>query len=90
MIRGKGARSHRFAESPVLKLALPAWRSRLVGLFLLGAFGVLIGRSFYLQIINNDFLQKRASRAIAATWKSRRRAARSPTEMATCSPFRRR
>ena len=59
MIRGKGARSHRFAESPVLKLALPAWRSRLVGLFLLGAFGVLIGRSFYLQIINNDFLQEK-------------------------------
>ena len=59
MIRSKGARSHRFAESPVLKLALPAWRSRLVGLFLLGAFGVLIGRSFYLQIINNDFLQEK-------------------------------
>ena len=57
MIRGRGA--HRFAESPVLKLALPAWRSRLVGLLLLGAFGVLVGRSFYLQIINNDFLQEK-------------------------------
>ncbi len=57
MIR-KG-RGHKFAESPVLKLALPAWRSRLVGLFLLGAFGLLVGRSFYLQIINNDFLQEK-------------------------------
>ncbi|MFC5300164.1 peptidoglycan D,D-transpeptidase FtsI family protein [Azospira restricta] len=57
MIRGRGA--HRFAESPVLQLALPAWRSRLVGLCLLGAFGVLLGRAFYLQIINNDFLQEK-------------------------------
>lgn len=59
MIRSKGARGHRFAESPVLKLALPAWRSRLVGLSLLGAFAVLAGRSVYLQVINNDFLQEK-------------------------------
>lgn len=60
MIRGTSPnRSHRFAESPVLKLALPAWRSRLVALVLLGSFAVLMGRSFYLQIINNDFLQEK-------------------------------
>ncbi|MBI2308761.1 MAG: penicillin-binding protein 2 [Rhodocyclales bacterium] len=59
MIRGKGGRTHRFAESPVLQLALPAWRSRLVGLCLLAAFGALVGRAFYLQIINNDFLQEK-------------------------------
>ncbi|MBW7901676.1 MAG: penicillin-binding protein 2 [Rhodocyclaceae bacterium] len=57
MIRGRGA--HRFAESPVLQLALPAWRSRLVGLCLLAAFGALVGRAFYLQIVNNDFLQEK-------------------------------
>ena len=60
MIRSKSpSRGHRFAESPILKLALPAWRSRLVALVLLGSFAVLIGRSFYLQIINNDFLQEK-------------------------------
>lgn len=59
MIGKAASRGHRFAESPVLRLALPAWRSRLVGLFLLAAFGALIGRSFYLQIINNDFLQEK-------------------------------
>ncbi|MDX9706829.1 MAG: penicillin-binding protein 2 [Azospira sp.] len=57
MIRGRGA--HRFTESPVLQLALPGWRSRLLGLCLLVAFGVLVGRAFYLQIVNDDFLQEK-------------------------------
>ena len=34
MLRGKSGRAHKFAESPVLKLALPAWRSRMVALLL--------------------------------------------------------
>ncbi len=59
MIRGKGARTHRFAESPVLQLALPAWRSRLLALVLLAAFATLLGRAFYLQVLNNDFLQEK-------------------------------
>lgn len=59
MIRGKGGRTHRFTESPVLQLALPAWRSRLVALILLGSLGVLVGRSVYLQIVNTDFLQEK-------------------------------
>ncbi|MCP5269487.1 MAG: penicillin-binding protein 2 [Zoogloeaceae bacterium] len=59
MMRGKGGRSHRFTESPVLQLALPAWRSRMVALLLLSAFGVLVGRAFYLQVVNNDFLQEK-------------------------------
>ena len=54
-----GKRAHRFAESPVLKLRLPAWRSRLMALLILGAFAVLIGRSFYLQVLNNDFLREK-------------------------------
>ncbi|MDR1934090.1 MAG: penicillin-binding protein 2 [Candidatus Accumulibacter sp.] len=54
-----GARAHKFAESPVLKLRLPAWRSRLAALLILVSFVVLIGRSFYLQVLNNDFLQKK-------------------------------
>ncbi|MBK8524519.1 MAG: penicillin-binding protein 2 [Betaproteobacteria bacterium] len=59
MMRGKSGRTHKFAESPVLQLALPAWRSRLVAIFLLASFGLLVGRSFYLQVVNNDFLQEK-------------------------------
>ena len=59
MMSFKGARAHKFAESPVLKLRLPAWRSRLMALAILSCFGVLICRSFYLQVLNNDFLQEK-------------------------------
>ena len=59
MINFSGARGHKFAESPVLKLRLPAWRSRMMALLILGCFGVLVGRSFYLQVLNNDFLQEK-------------------------------
>ncbi|MBL0354147.1 MAG: penicillin-binding protein 2 [Dechloromonas sp.] len=58
-IRRRTQRGHRFTESPVLQLALQGWRSRMVGLLLMGAFAALVGRSFYLQVINNDFLQEK-------------------------------
>ena len=59
MMNFTGARGHKFAESPVLKLRLPAWRSRLMALLILSCFAVLIGRSFYLQVLNNEFLQEK-------------------------------
>jgi len=60
MMNFKGKKlAHKFAESPVLRLRLPAWRSRLMALLILGCFGVLLGRSFYLQILNTDFLQEK-------------------------------
>ena len=46
----------RFSRSPLLAQRLPAWRQRLVLGVLLGAFAVLLGRSLYLQGIENDFL----------------------------------
>lgn len=52
-------RAHKFAESPVLKLRLPAWRSRFIGLLILAGFGALILRAFYLQILNDEFLQEK-------------------------------
>ncbi|NJD23980.1 MAG: penicillin-binding protein 2 [Betaproteobacteria bacterium] len=62
-VRRRSPRGHRYTESPVLQLALQGWRSRMLGLLLMSAFAVLVGRSFYLQIINSDFLQdKGASR----------------------------
>ncbi|MDD2885477.1 MAG: penicillin-binding protein 2 [Dechloromonas sp.] len=59
VVRRRPSRSHRFAESPVLQLALQGWRSRTVGLLLMAAFLLLVGRGFYLQVINNDFLQEK-------------------------------
>ena len=59
VVRRRTRRGHRFTESPVLQLALQGWRSRMVGLLLMGAFAALVGRSFYLQVINNDFLQEK-------------------------------
>jgi len=58
-VRRRTGRGHRFAESPVLQLALQGWRSRMLGVLLMAAFAALIGRAFYLQIINSDFLQEK-------------------------------
>jgi cell division protein FtsI (penicillin-binding protein 3) len=49
--------SSRRITSPQLRLKLEAWRSRIVLIGCLGLFIVLLGRSFYLQGMNNDFLQ---------------------------------
>ena len=59
MMNFSGARAHKFAENPILELRLPAWRSRLIALSILACFAVLIGRSFYLQVLDNDFLQRK-------------------------------
>lgn len=59
MMRFKGKVAHKFAESPLLQMRLPPWRSRLMALLILGSFGVLIGRAFYLQTLHTDFLQEK-------------------------------
>ncbi|MDR1890355.1 MAG: penicillin-binding protein 2 [Zoogloeaceae bacterium] len=55
--RRAAARPHRFTENPLLQLALPAWRSRFVGLALMSLFLLLLAAAFYWQVINNAFLQ---------------------------------
>ena len=57
MMNFKGPLSHKYTESPVLKPRLDLWRSRFLALLILGCFAVWMGRSFYLQILHNDFLQ---------------------------------
>lgn len=59
MVVRRPQRGHRYTESPVLQLALQGWRSRTVGLLLMLAFLALVARSFYLQVIHNDFLQEK-------------------------------
>lgn len=49
----------KFANSPLLSQLLPAWRARVVVVLLLGGFAVLGGRSAYLQVVRNDFLQQK-------------------------------
>lgn len=59
VVRRRPQRAHRFAESPLLQLALQGWRSRMVAVLFILSFLVLILRAFYLQVINNDFLQEK-------------------------------
>jgi cell division protein FtsI (penicillin-binding protein 3) len=47
------------AQSPVLKLRLPLWRSRLVLALVCSGFAGLAARAVYLQAFNNDFLQQK-------------------------------
>lgn len=49
----------KFARSPLLSQALPAWRMRLVMWALLAGFAALLGRSLYLQSFQNDFLRQK-------------------------------
>jgi cell division protein FtsI (penicillin-binding protein 3) len=49
----------RASSVPEVVLRLPRWRAQLLLFCLLGAFCVMLGRAFYLQGMNNDFLQAR-------------------------------
>jgi len=40
---------------------LPAWRSRFIMAAFAGAFAIVVGRAFYLQIMNEEFLQKQGA-----------------------------
>ncbi len=53
----KKQRTVTFNHNPLLRRELPAWRSRIVLMALLGCSAALVGRSLYLQGINNEFLQ---------------------------------
>jgi cell division protein FtsI (penicillin-binding protein 3) len=52
-------KDHRFTESPVLKDQLAGWRMHLVSALIFVGLVTLVGRAFYLQVINEDFLQER-------------------------------
>ncbi|MBU6491907.1 MAG: penicillin-binding protein 2 [Burkholderiales bacterium] len=47
-----------FATSPVLAVAVPAWRSRLVMFLVFAVFTALLARAFWIQGPGNDFYQK--------------------------------
>ncbi|MFC5476500.1 peptidoglycan D,D-transpeptidase FtsI family protein [Paraherbaspirillum soli] len=56
-----------FSSSPVLKVKLPVWRSRVVLFAMFAAFLALIGRALWLQGISTDFLQKQGASRYART-----------------------
>jgi len=82
-------KSVKFSHSPLLSQRLPRWRQRVVLAALLGGFGVLVGRAFYLQGIDNEFLgdkgKARFERVLGTP-----HAAVSLTGMALCWQYRRR
>ena len=63
----KKQRAVTFNHNPLLKRELPAWRSRLVMLGLMGCSLALAGRALYLQGVNNDFLQAKGESRYART-----------------------
>jgi cell division protein FtsI (penicillin-binding protein 3) len=56
-----------FSASPMLKVKLPVWRSRVVLFAMFAAFLALIVRSLWLQGISTDFLQKQGASRYART-----------------------
>ena len=53
----RSPRAHRFSDSPVLKVALPGWRSSFVMVLVLAGMLALLLRAFWLQVVQTDFLQ---------------------------------
>jgi cell division protein FtsI (penicillin-binding protein 3) len=56
-----------FSANPMLRLGLPAWRSRFVLFLLFAGFLALGARAMYLQGLFNDFLQKQGEVRYART-----------------------
>ena len=65
--RKANARGVPFSQNPVLAPKLSAWRSRLVMFVLFVSFVALVGRSFWLQAMSTDFLQKQGESRYART-----------------------
>lgn len=61
MSRTAAARGVPFSTSPVLKMSLPAWRSKLVLFVLFASFLTLAGRALWLQGMSTEFLQKQGA-----------------------------
>ena len=78
--RVAAGRGMSFSKSPVLKVSLPTWRSRVVLFFLFAAFMTLTARAMWVQGLSSEFLQKQGKSRyertleLPATRGSRRRA----------------
>jgi len=61
------ARSVNYATSPLLASKTPPWRSRFVVVLIAIAFGVLIGRAVYIQMVGTDFYLQQGEMRYART-----------------------
>ncbi|MBP6020656.1 MAG: penicillin-binding protein 2 [Burkholderiaceae bacterium] len=57
----------RFFDNPVLSVSMPAWRSKLVLIFLMLGFGALAVKALYLQGLSTEFLQRQGERRYERT-----------------------
>ncbi|MBC7208085.1 MAG: penicillin-binding protein 2 [Methyloversatilis sp.] len=49
----------KFAHNPLLAELLPAWRARLMLVVMMALFGGLVARAFWLQVVNDEFYQRK-------------------------------
>lgn len=49
----------KFAHNPLLAELLPAWRARLMLIVMMALFGGLVARAFWLQVVNDEFYQRK-------------------------------
>lgn len=49
----------KLADNPLLAELLPAWRARLMLVVMMALFGGLVARAFWLQVINDEFYQRK-------------------------------
>lgn len=49
----------KLAHNPLLAELLPAWRARAMLVVMMALFGGLVARAFWLQVINDDFYQRK-------------------------------
>ena len=61
------SRSINYNASPLLTSRAPVWRSKLVVGVIALLFGLLGARSVYIQVINNDFFQRKGEVRFART-----------------------
>lgn len=61
------ARTVAFTTNPLLKVKLPAWRSQVAVMVLALAFGALVARAVWLQVVTDDFLQRQGESRYART-----------------------
>jgi cell division protein FtsI (penicillin-binding protein 3) len=61
------SKSVKFGATGLLDQSLPTWRSRFVLITLFFAFGALVARALYLQVISDEFLQMQGAKRMEKT-----------------------
>ena len=65
------SRSVVYTSSPLLTSRAPVWRSKLVVAAIALAFGLLAARAVYIQVIGNEFFQRKGTFSFGSTHAER-------------------